>query len=90
MVGRGPGRASVWRREEAKNRRSGEEMAEESQIALAPEPDCLALSLTRCATLNRSVFLLKLQFPLKNGQNLISLGCYVELMYTYTRVCVLV
>lgn len=53
----GAGRASIWRREEAKNRKSGEEMAEEGLIALAPESDCLVLSLA-C-----SVFLLKLQFP---------------------------
>lgn len=63
VAGSGPGRTSVQRREEAKNRRSGEEMAEEDLIALAPESDCLALSLTCYVTLSRSLFLFELQFP---------------------------
>lgn len=46
-----PGRVSVWKREEAKNRRSGEQMAEEGMIALGLESDCLVLSLTCYVTL---------------------------------------
>lgn len=44
VAGRGPGRASVRRREKGKNR-SREEMAEEGLIALALEPDCPGLLL---------------------------------------------
>lgn len=44
VAGREPGRASIWRREKAKNR-SGEEMPEEGLIALALESDCPGLLL---------------------------------------------
>lgn len=55
----GAGRASVWRREEDKNRKSGEEMAEEGLIALAPESDCLALSLACSVSLEASISIIK-------------------------------
>ena len=59
MVAGVGGRASVWRREKAKNR-SGEEMAEEGLIALALESTVQVCFYLLCIYL---LFLLELQFP---------------------------